>query len=157
MPNRSKRKQSRRGTTAVEVAVILPVFFVFLWGVFEIAHAIMIGNLIRGACRDAARYGTVQEVTTSQVEQALRDYLDGAINTSHVTISVKDASVFDTGGSVPETGSEWDALPNIELADAETRQLFSVRATIPFNSIAFLPLDFTDSIFFDAHAVMRHE
>ena len=157
MRARSIHRRKRRGTTAVEAAFVLPVFIVFLWGILEIGHGVMINNMLRGGCRNAARFGSAEDVTTSDVDARLRQYMESSLNTDALAVSVKDASVFDTNGPYPETAEEWDDLADIEVDDADSRQLFVVRATVPFNDIAFIPLPFTRGITLGSHSMMRHE
>jgi hypothetical protein len=52
-----RRDRSRRGTTAVETALVLPAFLLFMLGLIELAHAQMVKNILRTACRLAARIG----------------------------------------------------------------------------------------------------
>ena len=47
----------RRGTTLVEMAVVLPVFFLFIFALMEFSHAYMVVSMLNAACKRAARYG----------------------------------------------------------------------------------------------------
>ena len=51
----------RRGTTTVEAAFVLPIFFTFLLGLFEICYAQMVSNMLRSACSKGARYASVDQ------------------------------------------------------------------------------------------------
>jgi len=55
------RQPSRRrgGATTVEVAVVISVFLLFLFGIFEYCRFIMMLQATTNACRDAARYAAV--------------------------------------------------------------------------------------------------
>ena len=65
----AKRNARRRGTTTVEFALILPVFLIFVFGLMEYGRAQMIANMLQNSCRDAARWGSTEGVSTSEVEQ----------------------------------------------------------------------------------------
>lgn len=57
---------SRRGATAVEFAVVAPVFFLFLWSTFEFGKLHLIRHTADNAAYEACRHvivpgGTVQE------------------------------------------------------------------------------------------------
>ena len=154
---RRQQHQHRQGTTVVETAVILPVFFFFLLAIIEFGHAQMMNNLLNSACRNGARVGSVEGTTTSQVLSQVDQTLSSAIATGTVSVFVKDASVYDSGGTPPTTGPGIEALPDIELSDAEPRQMFLVRATVPYNDIALVPMQFMDGVVLNGQSFMRHE
>jgi len=146
----------RNGATLVEMAVVLPVFGVFLVGLMEFGHAYMVATMLKAAVNKAARYGVVEDISTAQVAQKTRDILASTFDTNAATVYVKDASVFD----VPETDAssiQYDSLPDIELLDAGTRQLFVVRVELPYNDVALLPPFFIKGVNLSAQSVVRHE
>ncbi len=151
-----KNRQTRRGTTTVETAVVLPVFLMLVFAIFEFGHAQMINNMLSSACRNAARIGAVEGSSTAQVRTRVEQTLGTVVPTSSVSIFVKNASSFDGGGSTP-TGSGLEALPDINLAETEPRTLFVVRASVPYNSVAIVPMPFLENVVLDAQAFMRHE
>lgn len=165
--NRFARKQScwdtRRGTTVVETALVLPVFLLFVLGLVELGHALMVKNVLRGACREAARLGSTEGNSTADVQELVLNHLGSCIDTSAVDVFVKNAGVYDEGGAPPETGAELESLPNIELSDAESRTLFLVRATINYNDVAVIPLSipylgyYLDNLVLNGQAFMRRE
>jgi hypothetical protein len=153
---------TRRGTTVVETALVLPIFLVFILGLIELGHAQMVKNVLRSACRAAARMGTTEGRTTADVRNRALEILDSAVDPDEVQIFVKDASVFDEGGAPPQSGSDLEALGDIELSDAEPRQLFLVRARINYSDIAIVPYvpfigNFLDEVVLEGQAFMRHE
>jgi hypothetical protein len=149
--------QIRRGTTTVETAVVLPVFLTLVFGIFEFGHAQLINNMLSSACRNAARIGAVEGSTTAQVTSRVEQMLGTTVPIESVDVFVKDASSFEGGGSTPTTGEGLETLPNVELANAEPRTLFVVRARIPYNEVAIIPMPFLKDVILDAHAFMRHE
>jgi Flp pilus assembly protein TadG len=151
-----KNLQLRRGTTTVETAVVLPVFILLVFAIFEFGHAQLINNMLSSACRNAARVGAVEGSTTAQVETRVEQTLGTVVPVGCVSIFVKDASSFDGGGNTP-AGAELEALPDVELADTEPRTLFVVRASVPYNDVAIVPMPFLSSVVLDAQAFMRHE
>ena len=151
-----KNRQTRRGTTTVETAVVLPVFIMLVFAIFEFGHAQLINNMLSSACRNAARIGAVEGSTTAQVRTRVEQTLGTVVPVGSVNIFVKDGSSFDGGGSTP-TGAGLEALPDVELADTEPRTLFIVRASVPYNDVAIIPMPFLSSVVLDAQAFMRHE
>ena len=154
---KSIRRSDRHGTTAVEAAFVLPVFFFLLLAILEFAHAQMVSNVLRSACRAGARVGSAGGVTTADVEARVEQTIAGAIDPSAVDILVKDASIFDGDGPYPGTASEFSAMPNMNLDEAEPRDLFMVRASVQYNDIALVPMPFMDGVVLDSQAFMRHE
>jgi hypothetical protein len=127
-----------------------------VFAIFEFGHAQLINNMLSSACRNAARIGAVEGSTTAQVQARVEQTLRHVVPIESVDIFVKDASSFDGGGSTPK-GAGLEALPNVELANTEPRTLFVVRASIPYNDVAIVPMPFLSSVVLDAQAFMRHE
>ena len=148
---------NRRGTTSVEAAVILPVFFFLVFAIIEFGHASMVNSVLNSACRNAARIGAIEGTSTAQVIEQVSNTLGNVISTEHVDIYVKDASAFDSSTPPSTSSSELLALPSVELADSEPRQLFLVRASIPYNRIALIPMPFMDEVVLSSQSFMRHE
>lgn len=138
------------------MAVVLPVFFLFLFSLFEFAHVFMVQNMLKAATNAAAREGIVEGASTSQVEQRVTEILTAAFNTGDVTVMVKNAGVFDDGSTDPTT-IEYANLPNIDLTQAESRQLFIVRAEVDYEKVALFPPMWVESLRLSGQSVMRHE
>ncbi len=152
------QEQPRRAATVVEMAVVLPVFFLFLFALFEFSHAYFAINMLNAAAKRGARMGVSEGVTTAQVEARVREILEsgfGAKNVS-VTIQIKDASMFDAAGA-DASGIDFGSLPDVELADATTRQLFVVRVVVPYEQIAIVPPFYAKNVTLSGLSVMRHE
>lgn len=152
-----KRLKQCRGTAAVETAVVLPVYVLLLFGVIEFGHAHMVQNLLQSGCRNGARMGSTAGPTTAEVIARLRQTLGAGVDDGKVSIWVQDASSLDDGAAWPVTDEEVAALPGIELADAEDRQLFVIRASVAYNDISLLPLPFLSGMRLKAQCFMRHE
>lgn len=154
--------RTRRGTTVVETALVLPIFLLFVLGMIELGHAQLVKNVMRSACRQAARIGSTEGHSTAEVKQRVRDALGSAVDPNMVTIYVKDAKSFDTPGTHPTTGTSLENLPNVELSSAEPRQLFMIRAKVNYEDVAIVPNipyigNFLDDVVLEGQAFMRHE
>jgi hypothetical protein len=154
--------QERRGTTVVETALVLPVFLLFVLALVELGHAQLVKHMLRAACRQAARMGTTEGKSTAQVRARLLEVMGTVVDTADVQVFIKDASSFDGDGTAPESGDDLESLANIELLDAEPRQLFMIRAKIEYADIAIVPNvpylgDFLDEVTLEGQAFMRHE
>ncbi len=147
----------------MEVALILPVFLVFLFGILEYSHARMISNLLKTACRSGARLGSTQGVTTEQVRDRVDELLSSIMDPAAVDVIVKNADVYDDDqATLPQSAEDFDALGDVDLDDAEPRQMFLVRATVNYENVALfaMPLmDFMgmDDVVLTGQAITRHE
>lgn len=151
------RRRRASGTTVVETAIILPVFVTFLFGLIAYGHVQMISNMLKGATRTAARYGATEGITSAQAIDRVKQIMAGGMDNSKVTVVVKDASAYDNGSAFPSTISAINGLPNLQLTNAKTRQLFCVSATVNYNSIALLPVSWLTGKQLHAQSYMRHE
>jgi Flp pilus assembly protein TadG len=152
-----KKSAKRRGTAVVETAVVLPVYILLLFGIIEFAHAQMVSHLLRSGCRTAARLGSMQGPNSNDVKTKVKQTLDAAIDPNLVNVYVQDASSLDSGEVWPTTDAQVQALPPLEVSQAEPRQMFVVRASVAYNDISLVPMPFLAGVTLDAQAFMRHE
>jgi len=150
-------RQDRLGTTLVETAFVLPVFFLFLLAIIEFGHAQLVNNMLNRACRTAARIGSVEGTNTDQVLARIDQVMAAVVNPEKVSSFVNDASVFDSSNAPPTSGTGIEALPSLELSDAEPRQMFVVRARVAYNDIAIVPVPFLSDVTLSGQSFMRHE
>jgi len=153
----SHRRINRKGTTLVETAFVLPVFMFFVLGLVEVGNAMMVQNVLRSATRAGARLGATDGKSSSAVTAYVKQVVGGAIDAQHATVTVKNASVYDSGSTPPETSAQLEALPAMELTDAEPRQLFMVRAKVAYNDVALVPMPFMQAVILEAQSFIRHE
>jgi len=153
---RLSRAEGRNGTTLVEMAVVLPVFFTFVFGIFEFGYAYMVVASLNSAANKAARMGVAEGVTTAQVVDRVNSLLSQSFDTSNATVYVKDGALFDT--LTPNAANlDYATLPGIELSAADPQQLFIVRVEIPYEDIAIMPPFWVTGVTLKGQAVMRHE
>ncbi|MCH7728710.1 MAG: pilus assembly protein [Planctomycetes bacterium] len=149
--------RKRQGAATIELALVLPIYLLFVFVLFQIGHALMISNMMNAACRNAARLGATEGVTSQQVRDRVLQTLTSTLDTDQVTLMVKNAAAYDRGASLPETEEQYEALPDLELTDAEKRQLFLVRASVEYNDVALLSLPFMDGVQLTGVIYIRHE
>jgi Flp pilus assembly protein TadG len=147
--------QKRTGATIVEMAVVTPVFAVFLAAIMEFGHAFLVVGTLNAAAKQAARYGAVDGITTAEVRERVDSILGAAFDTAPATVYVKDASVFDTAS--PPSTIDYSALTNIELASAARRQLYVVRIEVDYDDVALMPPFWAKNVRLVGQSVMRHE
>jgi Flp pilus assembly protein TadG len=154
--SRRRNRTLRRAATAVEVAMVLPMFLLLLLGLFEFGHAYMTTELLKAAATAAARRGVADGRTTTDVLEKASEVLSAGFDASKATVFVKDASLFDSPSvTLP---SSWVDLDDAEVSELDPRSLFVVRIEVPYNDIALLPTGWlTSGITLSGQAVMRHE
>jgi Flp pilus assembly protein TadG len=76
----------RRGTALLEMAVVLPLLMLFLFGMMEYGMQFHVLNLMTAAARDAAREVAVRGGTAQQAQTAANAQLS-SIN-AHFTVTV---------------------------------------------------------------------
>lgn len=138
------------------MAVVLPVFGIFMAGLMEVGHAYMVMQVLNSAAKQSARVGAVEGKTTLDVTTKAESIFTAAFDPVQATVYVKDASPFDTPGFDPE-GLDYNGLNDIELADAEARQLFIVRLEVNYDDVSLLPPFWIQNITLSGMSVMRHE
>ena len=91
----------RQGATVVEMAVVLPVFVLFLFAFFELGHALMVDCITENAAYEGARRGIVPGVTEELAEQAAEElatasglrFVDVEVDTSEQSQHVRAVTV----------------------------------------------------------------
>lgn len=81
-------RRFRRGATLVEFALVVPVFFIIVLGIFEIGRVCMVTELLTEAARRACRQGVIEGTGSSTIQSTATDYL------TSVGISGETASVY---------------------------------------------------------------
>jgi Flp pilus assembly protein TadG len=140
-------QDKRRGTALVEMAVVLPIFLMVVWGIIEFGRGMMVANMVTNAAREGARLAVIDGNTNADVEAAISTFLQQAIN-----VSASDVTV--TIG-IDEAPGNPNPL-NI-LANAEPRDLVNIVISVPFDSVSFVPGDFLAGKSLVGCASMRHE
>jgi Flp pilus assembly protein TadG len=160
-----RRSGRRSGATTVEVAVVLSVFLMFLFGIFEYCRYLMAIQVTTNAARDGARYAVVNlgkgasfatvdysdGATPPRVYPSIRKYVDGKMAGMNGMIDGYAVAVFacdmyylnqTTPTIVPKTGN-WNAAQFGERIAVRISGTYStilpnflmMGATIPINVV----------------------
>ena len=154
--NVRKSRSDRSGAVMAETAIVLPVFLLFVFAFIEFGHVFLAIHSLNSAARRAARLGICDTSSTSDVVELAEKIVGSAMNVDKVSILVKDGSIFDTVG-VDAASIDYDALPDIELADADERQLFTVKVSVDYADIAIIGPQWLGHLQVYGQAVMRRE
>lgn len=136
MPSASRRvKTIRRGASAVEFAIVAPIFFMVVLGIIEFGRMSMVQQIITNAAREGARVGVLDGSTFASVDAKVQQYLSAA--------AIKGAKVSVTPN--PPSSAGFD-------------QPVTVSVAIPFDDVSWLPAPFfVKKTTLTANAVMRRE
>lgn len=148
--------QNRSGSTLTETAVVLPIFFLMLFGFIEFGHVFMTIHTLNSAARRAARLGVSEAATTADVRTLASQVVNSAIPSGNATILVKNADAFDAA-TVNASTINYSTLPDIELKTAGRRQLFIVRVSVPYSNVAILGPKWLGGLTVYGQCVMRKE
>jgi len=87
-----KSAKERRGTVAVEVAVIaLPLLLLIFW-ILEFGRLVMVEQVLTNAAREGARRAVLEHMTASQVRTQVLQYL-GQTSVPGANVDVQPADV----------------------------------------------------------------
>lgn len=128
-------RRFRHGASAVEFALVAPVFFTVVLGIIEFGRMAMVQQVITNAAREGARVGVLDGASFAKVQSKVSDYLSaGSIKGADVRVSPTPPSSAGYGEPV------------------------SVRVSIPFGKVSWLPAPFfiADKTL-TAEATMRRE
>ena len=135
------RYELRKGTVAVEFAVLMPILLTFLFGIVEIGRGYDVSHVMTLAVREGARFGAMDKVGMLAENQTANDKmvsdirvfltasgLPGNVATINIT-TVPDAP----GGSTSAFAVD-DPANNLEL--------FQIEVTLPYASVSHMPATF---------------
>lgn len=120
--NRARKQWLMRdGAHTVEFAVVLPLFFVFIFALVEFGRVMMVTSLVSNAARAGCRTGIIPGKATSDVTNSVDTLLQGEGISGHTT-------------TVTVNGSS-----STDVSAAKTTDTISVVVSVPVTSISWLP------------------
>lgn len=114
-------RQRRCGVAAVEMAVVLPLFFLIVLGIIEFGRAVMVQQILTNAAREGARRAIIPGATDTQVTELVDDYL---VSTS-LGAESRTVEIVDGAGNA-------GSLENIK-----SKNVVGVRVTVPYDEVAW--------------------
>jgi Flp pilus assembly protein TadG len=78
-------KTDERGAALTEFALISPVFMLILMGVFDIGYGMYAKSILQGSVEAAGRVASLENTTTSQIDQKVRDSVESLNSTGNLT------------------------------------------------------------------------
>jgi Flp pilus assembly protein TadG len=144
---RNARADRRRGTAMVEMALVLPIFFTVVLGIVEFGRAMMVGQMITNAAREGTRMGILDGETNTTVTTWIESFLKDSIN-----VSAADVTVTITVD--PATGNP---DPVDQIGNALSKDLVTIKVSVPFDKVSYIPGDYLSGKSLSAQSAMRHE
>jgi Flp pilus assembly protein TadG len=132
-PYSRSRRRHRKGAQIIEFAIILPLFILLTFGIFEFGRAMMVVEILTNAAREGARKAVVSGSTQTQVHQTIDTYL--------------------TNSGI--SGYSRSVSPNPGIAARGTS--VTVNVSVPFSSVSWSPIMYIQGKTLTATAVMRKE
>ncbi len=120
------RRQSRRGSAAVEFTVVALFLVPLLIGVWEVGRLVEVQQLMANAAREGGRQASTGNVNVAGVQNIVASYLTRngiPCSASNVTVT----NVTSSSRPDPTTANQFDQ--------------FDVTVTIPFNSVRWVLLN----------------
>ena len=141
---RNARADRRRGTA---MALVLPIFFTVVLGIVEFGRAMMCGQMITNAAREDTRMGILDGETNTTVTTWIESFLQESIN-----VSAADVTVTITVD--PATGNP---DPVDQIGNALSKDLVTIKVSVPFDKVSYIPGDYLSGKSLSAQSAMRHE
>jgi Flp pilus assembly protein TadG len=118
VPAPTRPSARRPAATAVEFAIVAPLFFLFLLGFIELGRGYMIQHLMTNAARQGCRVAIIEGKSSTDVNNAVYSVLNGeGISGDTVTVQVDDAAANASSAnpgdeisvtvSIPVTAVSW--------------------------------------------------
>ncbi|MEZ6065468.1 MAG: TadE/TadG family type IV pilus assembly protein [Planctomycetaceae bacterium] len=142
-----RTKLSRRAAAVVEVAIVLPIFFLIVMGIVEFGRAMMVGQLLTNGARLGARRAIVEGATNSQVESEVTDFLTQTLN-----VAASDLTI-----TIEITPAPGNPDPANNLSAAGTKDLVRLNVTVPFDKVAYAAGNFLTGTNLQGQCAMRKE
>lgn len=116
-------QNTRRGTAAVEFAVVLPFFIIILAGVWEVGRLVQVTQIVQNAAREAARQASTGTVNLATIKTNIQNYIQAADPriTNFTGYNVTFADVTNSAITDPTGCTQLDK--------------FTVSVTIPFDNL----------------------
>lgn len=130
-----KCRTQRVGAVAVEMAIVLPLLLVLVFGIIEFGRAMMVQQILVNTAREAARRAVVPGATDEQVHGIIASYLESAgIGEYEAHIELDGVRhPFNANGS---SGSEFANLIN----SAQHRTKIGIDLSVLHSDVAWGPM-----------------
>jgi Flp pilus assembly protein TadG len=110
----------RHAAASVEFAVVVPVFFLLVFGMIELGRGLMVIHLLNNAARAGCRAGVVEGRSNSDISAAVASCLSAqGVTAEAVSVQVNDGTA--------------------DAATAQAGDEITVRVSIPAGQVTWVP------------------
>ncbi len=137
----------RSGAAVVEMALVMPIFCMFILAIVEFGRGFMVVQLLNDAAREGARSAILAGSTNAAITTDAKTFVVDTVRcvAANVTVTI---TITEAAGN-PATSNT--------LANARKRDLCKVKVSVPFSSVSFLPGTYLRSRTLSGMSAMRHE
>ena len=137
----------RSGAAVVEMALVMPIFCMFILAIVEFGRGFMVVQLLNDAAREGARSAILSGSTNAAITTDAKAFMVDTVKclAADVTVTI---TVTEAAGN-PATSNT--------LAIARKRDLCKVKVSVPFSKVSFLPGTYLKSSSLSGVSAMRHE
>ncbi|MFM9964570.1 MAG: TadE/TadG family type IV pilus assembly protein [Planctomycetaceae bacterium] len=141
-------RQGRRGTVTVEMALVLPIFTMLVFGIIEFGRGFMIMQLVTNAAREGCRRAIIDGSTNAEVTSYIQTFMQtsGNVSPSATTVTI---TVTPAPGNPANSGNS--------LAACQSRDLVTIKVQIPFSAVQLISAKYLAGKTLAGDASMRHE
>jgi Flp pilus assembly protein TadG len=131
----SPNQARRRGAAAVELAVVAPVILLLLTGIWEVGRMVEVQQILSNAAREGARQAATGQLTNTQVETVVVEYLQAAgIPTANINTTGNNGLQTITGN--PQLQMVTDLTnPGYDVSNAQYLDQIQVTVQLPFQDV----------------------
>jgi Flp pilus assembly protein TadG len=129
---------SEQGSITVEFALLVPVFFLMIFGVVDFGHAWYMRHIMSNASREGARYGTRYAVDSlgnrklpSQLSPAIATYVKTTWGLENLLPSDATPTVVPSGQAWTETNTSVLAGEDLTITVTARKNWFIVGRLVP--------------------------
>ena len=113
-----RRRHHRSGAAAIEMAIVLGLLILLVFGIIEMGRAIMVNQVITNAAREGARRAVIPGATDAQVQARVDQYLAAA----NITGATRTIEINGAPGT---------------LAGAPARAQVGVSVSVPYSNVSY--------------------
>lgn len=137
----------RCGAAMVEMAVVLPVFFLVVLGIIEFGRAMMVSQMVTNSAREATRLAIIDGQTNTTVTTWVKDFLATTVGVASTDVTV----------TITVVAAEGNPNPLNQIGNAKSRDLVTVNVSLPFDKVSYIPGSYLNGKNLSAKSAMRHE
>lgn len=173
-----RMSEDRRGSAAVEFAMIAPVVLLLLFGVYDLGFTLYVNSMLQGSIQQAGRNSTIEGATTASMDQIVtnavksvmpaatlsftrKSYVSfSAVATPEDFIDVNSNTVCDSGEAYTDSNGNntWDAdRGKTGNGGARDAVLYTVNVTYPRPFAMAGLMGFSNTVTLTTQTVLRNQ